>query len=211
MRPEEALLIERAARAGLTLPDSLRASVLDYFDLLLRWNATINLTSLSDPDEAMDRLLIEPLAAAALLPANSRLMDLGSGGGSPAIPLALALRSPALVMVESKGRKAAFLREASRAVGLDATVETERFEVLAASGRYEAGFDIVSIRAIRMDQGPLAAAARFLAQNGCLALFVTKGADIPLPATVQLLSRAALRPQSELLQVNHVPRGTSVR
>ena len=210
MRPQDARLIERAARAGLTLPAALRAALLDYFDLLLRWNATINLTSLSDPDEAMDRLLVEPVLAAALLPVNSRLMDLGSGGGSPAIPLALALGAPVLIMVESKGRKAAFLREAARAVGLNAIVEAERIEDLAASGRHDAGVDIVSARAIRMDRKVLAAGVRFLGAGGRLALFVSAGTAISLPETVQLASRSPLLPQSELLQVSHVPRGTSL-
>jgi len=61
-----------------------------YYELLERWNRTINLTSLRNRDAAMDRLLIEPIAASTFLPNRPRLMDIGSGGGSPAIPLAIA-------------------------------------------------------------------------------------------------------------------------
>src|SRR5687768_4798862 len=116
MHALDSRLSERAAAAGLTLGGSLRAALLTYYDLLLKWNARINLTALTEPDEAIDRLLLEPVAAARYLPGGARLVDLGSGGGSPAIPLALTLHSPRLVMVESRARKAAFLREAARAV-----------------------------------------------------------------------------------------------
>src|SRR5438128_1758354 len=109
-----ARLAARVAQAGLTLGPALSSRLLVYFDLLSHWNRTINLTSLSDPDEAIDRLILEPLAAAQQLPGGAVLVDLGSGGGSPAIPLALALGTRTVVMIESRARKAAFLREALR-------------------------------------------------------------------------------------------------
>ena len=107
-------LTARASRAGIAIVPEVAARLVEYYELLERWNRTINLTSLRDRDAAMDRLLIEPIAASAFLPSRPRLMDIGSGGGSPAIPLAIALDAPSLVMVESHGRKAAFLREAAR-------------------------------------------------------------------------------------------------
>jgi len=105
-----------------------------FYSLLYRWNQKINLTSIADPDEAIDRLLLEPLLAARHVPPSAtRLMDIGSGGGSPAIPLKLALPHLHLTMVEAKVRKSAFLREASRQLGLTATdVETMRVEELLA-------------------------------------------------------------------------------
>ena len=111
--PETAERLRTRAKAlGVTVPPDAEARLVTYFDLLFRWNAKINLTSLTAPDAAIDRLLLEPLAAAEELPRNPDLIDLGSGGGSPAIPLALALEARRLVMVESKTRKAAFLAEA---------------------------------------------------------------------------------------------------
>ena len=169
------LLAARCERAGIPLPASLAARLVTYYSVLERWNRTINLTSLSQVDEAIDRLLVEPLAAASWLPRSPRLMDLGSGGGSPAIPLALALESPHVVMVESRSRKAAFLREAARELGLDATVENARFEDLD----YAAAMDLVSIRAVRVDEPTLAVAARFLKSGGSLALFQSSGTDLP--------------------------------
>ena len=201
MHPLDARLSERISAVGLALDDPLRGGLLTYYDILVRWNAKMNLTSLSDPDESIDRLLLEPVAAARYLTEGSPLMDLGSGGGSPAIPLALALRSPKLVMVESRGRKAAFLREAARAVGLPSVVEAERFEALAADGRYAGAFPVVSIRAVRMDLTALTFAASFKAPEGRLALFVASGAVLEVPSKLSIDGRFPLLQSSELLRI----------
>ena len=115
-------LARRASRAGLFLPDELVGSLTSYYELLSRWNRKINLTALDNPDEAIDRLLLEPVVAARHLRApDLRLMDIGSGGGSPAIPMKLAAPGIGLTMVEVKARKSAFLREAIRHLALAGT------------------------------------------------------------------------------------------
>ena len=200
MHPLEEPLLRRAAAAGLTVPVQLRSRLLAYYDLLLRWNSKINLTALTDQDEGIDRLLLEPLAAAQFLPQGARLIDLGSGGGSPAIPLALALKCDELVMVESKARKASFLREAVRHTRLNATVETARFEDLAALPAAGA-FDVVSMRAVRMDAGSLTAAARFLRVGGELALFVSRGTALAFPPVLRLKKRHTLLNATALLRI----------
>ena len=74
----------------------------------------MNLTALDDRESGLDRLIVEPLMAVERLPTNrGRVVDIGSGGGSPAIPMKLAAPGVDLLMVESKVRKAAFLREAA--------------------------------------------------------------------------------------------------
>jgi 16S rRNA (guanine527-N7)-methyltransferase len=192
-------LDDRAKQAGLFLPPLLAEKLLAYYHLLKRWNRKINLTSLANLDDAIDRLLLEPVAAAVQLPQGPRMMDLGSGGGSPAIPLGLALNAPLLVMVESRSRKAAFLREAARELGLTAAVENARFEDLGPDHRET--MDLVSIRAVRIDAPALDAASRFLKPGGILALFRSADA-FPLDAlpaalvsrkTVPLINRAELQ------------------
>ena len=89
-----------------------------YFELLRKWNRKVSLTALpveDAGDEAIDRLLIEPVLATKYLPkSDATALDIGSGGGSPAIPMKLAAPGISLRMVESKTRKAAFLREVVR-------------------------------------------------------------------------------------------------
>jgi 16S rRNA (guanine527-N7)-methyltransferase len=98
-------LIRRASKVGLFLPDDLAGKLVAYHELLARWNRKINLTALVNPDEAIDRLLLEPVLAARHFPApDASFMDIGSGGGSTAIPMKLDVPSSYLTMVEVKYR-----------------------------------------------------------------------------------------------------------
>lgn len=167
-------LTRRAARSGLFLADEVLERVSVYFELLERWNRKINLTALDDPDEAIDRLLLEPLLAAKFLPAGSPvlLIDVGSGGGSPAIPLAIMAGARLrLTMVEVKTRKSAFLREAVRQLGLSAAVENSRFEELLARPDLHERFDAMSIRAVRIEPKLLMTLQAFLKTHAVLLLF----------------------------------------
>lgn len=172
-------LAKRATKAGLTLGDDLASGLSSYYELLARWNQKINLTALTDPDEAIDRLLLEPLAAARHLPLwTSRLLDVGSGGGSPAIPLKLAAPQVALTMVEVKARKSAFLREAIRQLGLqDVNVETGRYEELLTRPELHDAHDAVSVRAVRIEPRSLATLQAFLRPPGVFLLFRGAGGN----------------------------------
>ena len=94
-------LVKRASKGGLFLPDELAAGLTAYYELLARWNQKINLTALDNPDEAIDRLLLEPVVATKQLTRpDVSIMDVGSGGGSPAIPMKLVVPASKLTMVE---------------------------------------------------------------------------------------------------------------
>ena len=123
---------------------------------------------------------IEPLIAARHLPAAAATaIDIGSGGGSPAIPLALAAPRLQLRMVESKTRKAVFLREAIRELNLGrASVETSRFEELLARPELHEGLDVVTIRAVRVEQRTLMSLQAFLKPGGQLFLFRGPAGDM---------------------------------
>src|SRR5688500_18999205 len=124
-------------------------------------------------DEAVDRLLIEPLIAARhVAPEATSMIDIGSGGGSPAIPLALATPRLQMRMVESKTRKAVFLREALRELDLArAQVETSRFEELLARPELHEGLDLLTIRAVRVEPRTLMSLQAFLKPGGQMFLF----------------------------------------
>jgi 16S rRNA (guanine527-N7)-methyltransferase len=170
-------LKRRANAAGAWLDPALVENLEIYYQLLTKWNAKINLTAFrltpEGDDSAIDRLLIEPVVAARYVPENARtLLDAGSGGGSPAIPLKLASQDLALRMVEVKTRKAVFLREAVRALGLkDAEVETSRFEELLPRAELHEALDLISIRAVRVETRTLNTLQAFLRPGGKLMLF----------------------------------------
>lgn len=166
-------LLRRAARASVVIPDSLADGLAVYLDLLFRWNRKINLTGLTELDEAIDRLLLEPLIAARHFPTGAgQLIDVGSGGGSPAIPLALALSEYRVTLIESKARKAAFLREVIRLLGLDrATVEPARFQALLGESAHLRRYSAFSVRAVRLEGQALTELSGFLAPGGIGAIF----------------------------------------
>jgi 16S rRNA (guanine527-N7)-methyltransferase len=170
-------LRRRAKVAGLTIEAALVEKLETYYQLLAKWNAKINLTAFrlipEGEEAAIDRLLIEPVIAARYVPDHARtLLDAGSGGGSPAIPLRLASPNLRLRMVEVKTRKAVFLREAVRELGLKETeVENTRFEELLTRSELHEGLDLVSIRAVRVETRTLLTLQAFLRPGGKLMLF----------------------------------------
>ncbi len=172
----------RAKLANLEVGGALCERLEVYFRLLTTWNRQINLTGMNlDALEAetIDRLLIEPLLAAGhVRPDATRMMDIGSGGGSPSIPMALALEKVRLVMVEAKTRKSVFLREAARAVGLeDTVVETSRFEQLLTRPDLHESQDLVTIRAVRVEPRTLASLQALIRPKGQMLLFKGLGVE----------------------------------
>lgn len=142
-----------------------------YLEHLTRWNRKINLTALPlEPlsDDAVDRLIVEPLAAAVSVAAADRVaIDIGSGGGSPAVPLRLVCPHLRMVMVESKVRKTAFLREIIRQLALENTsVENSRVEELLLRPDLHEVADIVTIRAVRAEPKLWSAIQAFLRPGG---------------------------------------------
>lgn len=197
--------MRRARRAGLKLRPELAAQLEAYYRLLATWNTKINLTGLTLSDvspDAVDRLLIEPIVSAKYVPARTaRMLDVGSGGGSPAIPLALAVQGVRLLMVESKTRKSVFLREAVRALGLkDAEVVTARFEELLARPDLHEAHDLVTVRAVRVESRMLLTLQAFAKPGGLLFLFRGSGTSDPSESVTPPLTWKATYPLIESLR-----------
>ena len=133
----------------LGLDAALAAPLLAYLALLVRWNATYNLTAIRDPREMVAKHLLDSLAmhpyVDAIASAGGRLADLGTGPGLPGIPLAIAKPGLQVSLVESNGKKVRFLREAIRKLGLtNAEAVESRIEAFDAPGR----FDAITARAL---------------------------------------------------------------
>ena len=179
-------VVRLAGRAGLTGREAVAERLASFVGLLAKWNAKLNLTGFPlDPpsDEALNRLIIEPIAAAPLIPAHVKVaIDVGSGGGSPAIPLKLLRPDIRFVLVESKTRKGAFLREAVRNLELGGVdVESSRFDELTRRPEFQAKADLVTVRAVRLDDDFWLPAAAVLRPGGHVLLFGTVDAGLSLP------------------------------
>jgi 16S rRNA (guanine527-N7)-methyltransferase len=138
-----------AGLEALGLDRALAEPLLAYLALLLRWNAAYNLTAIRDPREMVAKHLLDSLAmhgaTAPLAAAGGSLADLGTGAGFPGIPLAIAQPGLRVALVESNGKKARFLREAIRTLGLgNATAVESRIEAHDAP----AAFDAITARAL---------------------------------------------------------------
>ncbi len=207
-------ITEIAALLDPFLEQSLPPSQLDqisiYIDLLVRWNARINLTAIRHPDEIVTRHFGESFFLARhLFPAGAeqqpptldhcipRVLDIGSGAGFPALPLKIWVPKIHLTLIESNHKKAAFLREVARALTLtNINVIADRAATLAARpGASHA--DVVTLRAVERFDTILPQAATFLAPSGRLALLISTAQISQLTALTDLKWRPPMPvPQS---------------
>ena len=140
-----------------------------YLSLILRWNARTNLTAVRDEEGILSRHFLECIAVAVLLPADVRiLLDFGTGAGLPGIPIALCRPGITVTLAESQGKKAAFLQEAVRSLGLTAQVHAGRAEQLQAE------FDCVTLRAVDRMSEAVRSAAGLVRSKGWLAVMTTR-------------------------------------
>jgi 16S rRNA (guanine527-N7)-methyltransferase len=156
------------AALGLALDAHQQAQLAAYLALLAKWNKTYNLTAIRDPARMTTHHALDALAVLPHLPStpSQRVLDVGSGGGIPGIPLAIARPDWRIVMVDPSHKKAAFLTQAAIELRLsNAIAHATRVEDL----RNEAPFDIVISRAFADLATFAAASARHVAPHGMLA------------------------------------------
>lgn len=133
---------------GLELPDAAQARLLAYAALLLKWNKVYNLTAIRDPGQALTHHLLDSLAVLPHLDGIVTLADVGSGGGLPGIPLAIARPVLAVTSIETVSKKASFQQQARIELALDNfTVLNERVERVRVGEQVPGGFDAIISRA----------------------------------------------------------------
>lgn len=174
---------DRARALELTPVDSSTLARLDAFvALLTAWQSRINLVASSTLPDIWTRHVADSLQLLQLAPGARIWVDLGSGGGFPGIPIACALGGVpgALVhLVESNGKKAAFLREAVRLTGAPAVIHAERIENFGDS--FSGATDAVTARALAPLPLLCEQAAPFITK-GAIGLF-PKGQDVEAELT----------------------------
>ncbi len=182
---EQSALSEAQIEALLTpylpeVPAGITAQLSVYLDLLLRWNARTNLTAIREPKQIVQRHFGESLFAGLYLhPETKTLLDLGSGAGFPGLPIALGRPEIAVTLAESQNKKATFLREIVRTLGLkNVEVWANRAELLPAARR----FDTVTLRAVDNMSAAIAAATTYAARD----IVLLAGVPPELPADFAL-------------------------
>ena len=157
-----AALADGLGDCGLALADGAHRRLLDYLELLDKWNRVCNLVGPGDLVRWLRCHLLDSLSVAALLPPGS-LADVGSGAGLPGLPLAIALADKPVTLLESRQRQAAFLRQVVIELSLpNVTVAQERSE------RHRNQFDAVICRALGDLATFVRAAGHLCAPTGCL-------------------------------------------
>lgn len=176
-----------ADRARVLADNRVPAAVAERLDrfvaLLLTWQRTTNLIAPSTIGSLWSRHVADSLQLLPLAPQARVFVDLGSGGGFPGLVIACALADTpgaAVHLIESNGKKAAFLREAARALGLPAQVHARRIED-AITGLASQRVDVVTARALAPLTELVAHAAPLLI-TGSKALFL-KGQDVDAELT----------------------------
>ncbi|HEY6370605.1 MAG TPA: 16S rRNA (guanine(527)-N(7))-methyltransferase RsmG [Candidatus Sulfotelmatobacter sp.] len=198
----------QAAGESAVLSLTQLENISTYIDILLRWNARINLTAIRDREDIVTRHFGESLFAARHLfpgarpalqvrdnpeetstvaPGTLSVADIGSGAGFPGLPIKLWASNIALTLIESNHKKAAFLREVTRALTLtDVNIQNSRAEVLAGNS-----FGTISLRAVERFETVLPTAAALVAPAGRLALLISSAQQNQARSTLPTLNWSA--------------------
>ncbi len=155
--------LERGCRAlGIGEEPGVQERLLGYLELMIKWNRAYNLTAVRDPQQMVVKHLLDSLAIAPHL-VGDRLIDVGTGGGLPGVPMAILFPEREFHLLDSNGKKTRFLFQVKTALGLDnMTVHQARVEAF----RPDAGFDAVLSRAFASIEDMV---------NGCRHLLVEGG------------------------------------
>lgn len=162
--------IARLLQPFIQLDEMRLAAISKYIDLLIKWNARINLTAVRAPEEIVQRHFGESLFAASHILAEKSVktaIDLGSGAGFPGVPFALLAPEVEITLIESSQKKSTFLKELTHLLGLK--------NVKVFSGRaesYPQSADLVTLRAVEKFGKVLPVALKLVSPGGRLALLI---------------------------------------
>lgn len=135
-------------QANIKLSKPIMEKQLAFLDELLRWSRRVNLTSIRDHSEAIEKHLLDSLLLIPHLAGSGQIMDMGSGGGLPGIPLAIAEPSMQVMSIDSVGKKVNFQKHIKRSLQLDNfEVQQSRIEDLVDNDSERGKYDLIVSRA----------------------------------------------------------------
>ncbi len=178
------IVAEGALRLGLLIDDR-QARIFETHALeLLTWNRKTNLTAVTDPTEMAVKHFLDSIAGAPLIPEGATLLDIGSGGGFPGIPLKVAKPSLSCLLVEASRKKTSFLRHVVRTLKLeDISAMHVRAEDLAKDARYRETFGVVACRALTELKTFFKMAAPLVSRGGFILAYKAKSVESEIEET----------------------------
>jgi 16S rRNA (guanine527-N7)-methyltransferase len=163
---EIAHLLRGAAQMNVPLTEAQADKLLDYLDLLQKWNKAYNLTAVRERSAMLTQHLLDSLSIVPHLPPGD-LLDVGSGGGLPGIPLAILQPERSITLIDTVGKKVAFLKQAAMTLGLkNLTAVSDRIESWKPPATHTNGFALITARAYATLATLAVQTRRLLAENG---------------------------------------------
>ncbi|MEJ2366855.1 MAG: class I SAM-dependent methyltransferase [Acidobacteriota bacterium] len=182
-----------------------------YLELLFRWNPVAGLTAFRNRETAYSKGVIPSLEARTLLPDKGAVLDIGAGGGIPAVPLATVKPGLTWVLCEPAAKKSQFLREAARVLSLSLEIRectVEEFLSLSPGARFHAA----TVRGVRLRKGLVKRVGEALVPGGALLVWTAGDAAARLRGWLDALgwarSEHLLGQAGQVIIIGRVPRGT---
>lgn len=161
------IIVDGAARMGLTVTDTQARQFALHGQCLLEWNRRINLTAITKPEDVAVKHFLDAIAPLAHLPAHGRLLDIGTGGGFPGLPLKVMVPELSMTLIDGVRKKINFVKHVIRQLELGSIQALHaRAEVLGRDRAYAGVFQTVVCRALADPDHLLALAEPLLAPGG---------------------------------------------
>jgi 16S rRNA (guanine527-N7)-methyltransferase len=198
------------AELAITIDSAQEERLLRFLDELLRWNQSINLTAITDREEARIKHLVDSLSLLPLLSGDETLLDMGSGGGLPGLPLKIVMPGLNLTSVDAVAKKISFQKHVIRAFALTGAVARHgRLEELGREAALAGHFDLVVARAFASLADCVRLARPFLKPGGRLIAMKGPEGEKEVLAAEKIYTNAGF----SLRQVDHLtlPEGNGER
>ena len=171
------MLASLSARCKIVMREQQLESLNNFSQELVSWNQKVNLTAITDPEEVAKKHIIDSLIPAKYIPENSSLLDLGTGGGFPGVPLKIFMPTLSVTLVDSVRKKVNFLKYVIGMLKLEnITAHQLRVEDLANHPDFTCRFDVVISRAFTALDRFLQMAAPLVKSDGVI--IAMKGREV---------------------------------
>lgn len=141
-------MFEILKKKNLIESEEQEKKLYEFLTLLKEWNQKFNLTSIKEDKEIEIKHFEDCLVGAKFFPYNKKVVEIGSGGGFPSIPVMIVRKDLSFTLVESVGKKCEFLRNVIKTLNLNAVVINKRAEDLGKDSKFRESFDVVTARAV---------------------------------------------------------------